>query len=297
MSFWLFRTSIEKYRVRDALEDLGKLTWDVWRNSEKFGPISVGDYACLFESGTNGGIYGIVEVTDSAKDRAMSSVEREYITDINKFKPTDYRVIVAPTTNLSLQLPVSHLKEDAFLSLLPVFAEMGFSKQANIFPLKEDQYREILRSFSDNSATRQHDEDIDHDIPTDDHRRFANRRTPVRPGQPAFRRMILEAYRHRCAITNCDVKTALEASHIGKYFGPRSDRIYNGVLLRVDLHRLFDAHLISIDPDSWKVRISPAISHSTYAKWEGHPFRVPERDDQKPNKKELKEHLLKTIGE
>ncbi len=296
MSFWLFRTSKNSYRANDALEDLGKLSWDVPRNS-KYGPISTGDRACLFENGAAGGIYGVVEVVARSEDREMPPEELEYVANMDQFSSIGYRVIVAPITNLSLQLPVSYLKEDTFLSRLPVFSEKGFSKQANILPLEEDQYREILRSFSDNSAARQHDEDIDHDIPTDDHRQFVSRLSPVRPGQATFRQMLLSAYQGRCAVTGCDVKTALEASHLVNYVGPRSDRIDNGLLLRVDLHRLFDAHLISIDPDSWRVRISPAISGSLYGKWEGQSVRVPERDDQKPSKEKLKEHLLKTIGE
>jgi hypothetical protein len=292
MSFWLFHTSAKKYRVHDALEDLDELTWDVWRDSKKFGPISVGDRACLFESGSNGGIYGIVEVTEGADDRSMPLAEYEYVTDINKFKPTSYRVIVRPLTQLSLKLSRDWIEKDPVLSGLPVFR----NPVQVIFSLDERLWNAVLSKFSGELSNRSSPADR-LPIPTDDHRQFVSRLSPVRPGQATFRQMLLAAYQGRCAITGCDVKTALEASHLVNYVGPRSDRIDNGLLLRVDLHRLFDAHLLSIDPDSWRVRISPAISGSLYGKWEGQSVRVPERDDQKPSKEKLKEHLLKTIGE
>ncbi|MEX0839452.1 MAG: HNH endonuclease [Parvibaculum sp.] len=296
MSYWLFRTNSAHYRAHDALVDLGRLSWNVWRRSKPYGPISIGDKACLLETGPSGGVYGIVEVVEAAEDREMPPEELEYISDVGQFKSIDHRVIVAPITHLSLLLPTSQIKNDAVFSTLPVFAEAGFPKPASIFPLNEELYNEVLAVFSKSRLSRPQGKSNSEDIPTDDHRQFADRRIPVRSGQPAFRRMILDAYRHRCAITNCDVRTALEASHIVNYAGLRSDRIDNGILLRIDLHRLFDSHLISIDPDSWKVRISPAIAHSAYAKWEGHPFRTPEQQNKMPSAKELKKHLSRTIG-
>ncbi len=50
----------------------------------------------------------------------------------------------------------------------------------------------------------------------------------------------MDAYGGRCAVTNCDIEDVLEAAHISPYNGPSTDQVYNGLLLRTDIHTLFD---------------------------------------------------------
>ena len=68
-----------------------------------------------------------------------------------------------------------------------------------------------------------------------------------RRGQPAFRRALLEAYHERCAVTGCDAPEALEAAHVVPYRGVATNHPANGLLLRADLHALFDLGLIAVD--------------------------------------------------
>ena len=68
-----------------------------------------------------------------------------------------------------------------------------------------------------------------------------------RRGQPEFRRALIEAYGGRCAISECDAEAALEACHIRPYMGPKTNALSNGLLLRADLHTLFDLGLLAID--------------------------------------------------
>ena len=75
--------------------------------------------------------------------------------------------------------------------------------------------------------------------------RYALRRERI--GQQRFRTELFEAYTGRCAVSGCNVNEALEAAHIENYSGPKSQVVSNGILLRRDLHSLFDAHLISFD--------------------------------------------------
>ncbi len=67
-----------------------------------------------------------------------------------------------------------------------------------------------------------------------------------RRGQPAFRRRVLAAYNGRCAITRCPLDYVLDAAHIVPYKGPKTHHVGNGLLLRTDLHTLFD---LQIDRD------------------------------------------------
>ena len=68
-----------------------------------------------------------------------------------------------------------------------------------------------------------------------------------RPQQRGFRRALFEAYGGRCAITGCDVAEALEAAHVADW---RSENdVGAGILLRVDLHRLFESGRLVIGGD------------------------------------------------
>lgn len=91
----------------------------------------------------------------------------------------------------------------------------------------------------------------------------------IRPGQGNFRTAMLERYGGECCITGCRVDTLLEAAHIIPYRGDQSDDPTNGLLLRVDLHRLFDAHLVSIHPTTLTVEVATALADAGYQAFHG----------------------------
>ncbi|MBD5657047.1 MAG: HNH endonuclease [Candidatus Eremiobacteraeota bacterium] len=66
--------------------------------------------------------------------------------------------------------------------------------------------------------------------------------TPRR-GQGAFRLMVMDAYERRCAITGERTLPALEAAHIRPFSEHQSHQVRNGILMRSDLHRLYDLDL------------------------------------------------------
>lgn len=94
-----------------------------------------------------------------------------------------------------------------------------------------------------------------------------------RRGQPAFRRALLYAYGGRCAMTGCDVVDALEAAHIQPYSGLKSNDVRNGLLLRADVHTLFDLYLIAINPGSLRIAVAPALQQSAYFELDGRELR------------------------
>jgi len=82
----------------------------------------------------------------------------------------------------------------------------------------------------------------------------------VRRGQPAFRAALIDAYDGRCAISSCDAIDALEAAHLVPVAeGGRATR-KNGLLLRADLHTLFDLNLFGIDPSARRVVLGTRLS-------------------------------------
>jgi putative restriction endonuclease len=82
----------------------------------------------------------------------------------------------------------------------------------------------------------------------------------IRPrlGQGAFRVEVTDAYLRRCAITGEKTLPALEAGHIRPYAKSGPHEIRNGLLLRSDLHNLFDLGYLTVTLD-YKVKVSRRI--------------------------------------
>ncbi|MFS1702735.1 HNH endonuclease [Alteromonas sp. AMM-1] len=73
------------------------------------------------------------------------------------------------------------------------------------------------------------------------------REIKTRRGQPAFRKDLLTAFNSRCCVTGCKVEAILEAAHIISHSEETNYSVNNGLLLRADIHTLFDLDLISLD--------------------------------------------------
>lgn len=98
-----------------------------------------------------------------------------------------------------------------------------------------------------------------------------------RRGQPAFRKALLDAYGEACAITGCNLPVVLEAAHIHPYKGDHTNVLSNGLLLRADIHTLFDLGLIAIESDTLVVRVSPKLEGTEYGKLNGSVLRQPKQ--------------------
>jgi putative restriction endonuclease len=94
---------------------------------------------------------------------------------------------------------------------------------------------------------------------SDERARFgAEYLTRGRLGQGAFRVLVTEAYERRCAVTAERILPVLEAAHIKPYALNGPHQVSNGILLRSDLHRLFDLGYITITPDL-KLQVSSQL--------------------------------------
>jgi putative restriction endonuclease len=80
-----------------------------------------------------------------------------------------------------------------------------------------------------------------------------------RLGQGSFRVLITEAYTRRCAVTGERTLPVLEAAHIRPYAKGGAHELSNGLLLRSDLHTLFDRGYVGIDPKERRVLVSSRI--------------------------------------
>lgn len=111
-----------------------------------------------------------------------------------------------------------------------------------------------------------------------------------RQGQPAFRRKLIQAYSGKCAATSCDIKEILEAAHIHPYKGPLTNHISNGLLLRADIHTLFDLGMLAVNEQDYSILIAPGILNTSYGVLKGQPLNLPSDPSSHPNKEALREH-------
>lgn len=127
---------------------------------------------------------------------------------------------------------------------------------------------------------------------TEDRRVVRAQLTVVRTGQRDFRTVLWERYGGACCVTGCTIERLVEAAHIVPYRGNQTDGEDNGLLLRVNIHRLFDEHLVAIDPDRLIFVVSKSITDPIYQSLHGVPmFRL----SRKPRKIFLEAHYRRFI--
>ena len=100
----------------------------------------------------------------------------------------------------------------------------------------------------------------------------------------------MKAYNGRCAMSDCDCTEALEAAHIHPYRGRETNHVANGLLLRADLHTLFDLGRIGVNPKDYTIIVSDALRKTVYGRLHGKPLKLPKYSTLRPDLKVLKRH-------
>lgn len=113
-----------------------------------------------------------------------------------------------------------------------------------------------------------------------------------RLGQAAFRRILLDAYDKRCAATGCAALDALEAAHVEPFKAGGIDTLSNGILLRADLHRLFDTAQIAVNPSTLTLHVSAEIK-ADYSSIDGVTVSIPKGG---PSAERFKERWQAFLG-
>lgn len=118
--------------------------------------------------------------------------------------------------------------------------------------------------------------------------------TRMRLGQGAFRVAVIEAYHRRCALTGEKTLPVLTAAHIKPYVESKSHQVSNGLLLRSDLHLLFDHGLITVTPE-YRVEVSERIREQysngrIYYALQGQTIALPDVIRDRPERELLEWH-------
>lgn len=108
-----------------------------------------------------------------------------------------------------------------------------------------------------------------------------------RLGQGAFRIAVTEAYRRQCAVSEGKVLPALDAAHIRPYADGGSHIKSNGILLRKDIHSVFDSGYATVDTD-YRFVVSKKVKEvfnngDEYRRLHGKQLVLPERKADWPN--------------
>lgn len=98
---------------------------------------------------------------------------------------------------------------------------------------------------------------------------------PVREGQADFRADVVENHGMRCCVTGVDVPRVLQAAHLAPYAVSRDHSKANGLMMRADLHLLFDDDLVCIDPRTMTLMVSSTLDGTDYAELRGRTVDAP----------------------
>jgi putative restriction endonuclease len=118
----------------------------------------------------------------------------------------------------------------------------------------------------------------------------------VRPrlGQGLFRVVVADAYKRRCAFSDSPVLHVLDAAHIRPYTEEGPHDVTNGILLRQDIHTLFDRGYITVTPE-YRIEVSRRIKEEfenghEYYSAHGKIISLPNEDSLRPSAEFLSWH-------
>jgi putative restriction endonuclease len=121
------------------------------------------------------------------------------------------------------------------------------------------------------------------------------RLAPRRLGQTSFQAVVMQTYGGRCAITGAKIRPVLQAAHIVPLPKGGEHRTDNGLLLRSDVHTLYDRGYLGVD-FKHRLLVSPRLrtefgnGEQFYAK-AGEQIALPAHRVDRPHKEFLEWHL------
>jgi HNH endonuclease len=212
--------------------------------------IRPGDRAYLLEQGKRRGIFGRGTIVGKRKKG-----NRWYA--LIRFDVSRGDVLWDPTEGF--------LADESALLALPV-PKKQWQNQAAGIKLERNAARGIDRIMLDSILLgRGETTPVDETAQEADARLKRMIEQSIRPNQRLFSETVRRIYGNRCAATGCVTPAALEAAHINTQKDSDDNNPDNGILLRSDIHCLFDRFLITLSEDGTKIETSPELTDPGYA--------------------------------
>lgn len=155
--------------------------------------------------------------------------------------------------------------------------EVILGSGATAIPLSEDDLETDVMEFSPEDAEKAKEK--------------ISRAVALRRGQPKFRKKLLNLYKSTCAVTGTPFPPILEAAHIVPYMGEKTNHVTNGILMRADIHTLFDLGLLGIN-QSYEVVVASSMKETEYEAYNGIKIKLPENNAEWPSLPALKSRPL-----
>jgi len=183
----------------------------------------------------------------------------DLIIRIRRYRAADQSV--DPVIGCNVLAEPFFLRRSEWIAIPPTWAANIVQGKSYDTDLAEG--RALWRSVQDSMLAQRAQDAISTGVDENDRRFGAEFLTRGRLGQGAFRVLVTDAYLRKCAVTGEKTLPVLEAAHIKPYAlrGPHS--VKNGILLRSDLHKLFDLGYLTVTP-ALRVEVSPRLK----AEWE-----------------------------
>lgn len=172
-----------------------------------------------------------------------------------------------PTKRILIEAKIN---EDLWKNII-----LGFEEKT--IPLTEDDVEGETEDFSPEDAKEAKEK--------------VSKSVALRRGQSKFRNELLKAYENSCAVTGTLFPPILEAAHIVPYMGGKTNHITNGILLRADIHTLFDLGLLGIN-EHYEIIIDSSMKDTEYETYNGKKIRLPKNESEKPSVAALRTRFL-----
>jgi putative restriction endonuclease len=268
-------------KLRDLVDRFGagESPQELWRcGAHRM--VKEGANAYLLRQGKPRGIFGIGTVAGPVQYQTnVSEGENPYSV------PLTFRRLVDPTKGF--------LVDETELLALPEQSRQLNTQMSGV-SFEEGVARAIDKLVGSKgiglpSALRAEEVDFDPSNLADGRQKIL-RSIMQRRGQRQFREQLLAAYGGKCCVTNCDILELLEAAHIVPYRGEDTNRVDNGLLLRSDIHTLFDCGLITVDHSTRTLQVSERLRPTGYWKLNLKKLRTPTSHRDRPNPIALRFH-------
>ncbi len=243
-------------------------------------------------------------LTYSSKDPGFYDISPNYINECEQY-PEAFLVLIWREYNINFIIPFDKLKENLLESNLRLPKEGNYKlhlSMKNGFRINElpnlniESYQNKIpnRKYTLELAIEKIDkEEYFNFYDGDDAEQKAFLSIARRQGQQQFRQTLLKIYDYKCVITNCNAEAALEAAHIMPYVESGNHHPANGLILRADLHTLFDLNLFVIHPETLQVILNPILLRTDYCEINKRKIRLPVKKEFYPETEFLIERMKK----
>jgi hypothetical protein len=273
---WIFQyDQTAPYEIAQFVQNHGEVDW--WEVTRLWNELSVGDRVYFRRSNTTGplptGISAVGRILSPVRMPAPPAVKRR--------------------VDVIFEWQVEPILTAADVKAYPILAAKGALNpgiQGTNFSLTPEEAARLDELVTPRlQPFPPHTQVIDPSLQLDERTR-ALTLVVQRQGQLEFRNELIEVYGRRCAITICNAVDALEAAHISPYLGPKTNHVTNGLLLRGDIHTLFDRGLLAIDEERMTVILHADLKSTTYSKYDGVAIQQPADAAERPDKAALRHH-------